>query len=637
MRKKISRYLLIVIGLGMLCFLPQQAAAQVEEYVSPETLLFEEIPMVYSSAKREQLLSETASTVEVINANEIKLTGALYIAEALMQLPGLRVRTQYEGARYVGIRGLPDTKHVLVTLDGNNIFVYHANIIYWESIPIALPEIDRIEIIKGPGGIFYGGNAFSGVINIFSKKPRDIKGTQVDLTFGEYETLHYSVMHGGSYGKVDYKLSLGAREINRWSDKKLEDTNSDFYGGSITYNIDEETLTSLTYRNGDTDRCSGGMCDPGESYFALRYEKPDFWGRFFWFRHKKPCTIAPATAIFYDNNYELELMRTLRLGDDNILSVGGYAKRTQLETKIGNNNDNQKNQVQDWAINAENEYRGIENFIFSLGGRYEYHSELEGLALGRGSIIYTPVGNHSLRFNIATGYYIPSLLEFFGAPTYPGLYKPNGNRSLTEEKITSYELSYYGKLTDKIKINTNLFYNEYKDLEKQWLQSLSPLTLSYANAFDAEQVGVEIGVDLLITDWLTGFANYGYNEMDRTDHGTLEIDPQNTFNIGLRAASEIGINASIIGHYVSESYEFTADYFGLDAFPAVIQALFAPTNVPVDSYFILNARIAYMPHEDWEFALNIFNLFDQNYTEHYMGYGADEVGRRVTASATAKF
>src|SRR6185295_15766743 len=87
---------------------------------------------------------------------------------------------------------------MLVLVDGRSIFVDAQAIVYWKAIPVTLPEIKRIEVMKGPASAIYGFNAFDGVINIITKSPQEMKGTTLQFGGGEFGTISSAAIHGNT-------------------------------------------------------------------------------------------------------------------------------------------------------------------------------------------------------------------------------------------------------------------------------------------------------------------------------------------------------------------------------------------------------------------------------------------------------
>jgi len=621
---------LLVLGAGFNLW------AQESVQVTNEDLLFMEIPLVISSSKREQPLTEAASSVKVVTSDDIKNSGATNLADVLRSVAGIDVREAHAGQHVIGIRGFSDTSHVLVTIDGNNVFMYHANHIFLDWAPIDLEEIDRVEIIKGPGAIFYGGSAFSGVINIITKSPKQLQGTQINMVGGNWDTVRSNIIHAGAYKNTEYSLSAGYRQAEEWEKAKTPQERDDFivryFSGKAVYHLDDTSTVSLSSRYSNADNVISRVCNPDTTFISLRYECPDVLVRLFYNNHEK--TFWNDTYGVEDSNYEFEFLRTFRCGK-NITTFGGYAKRTFCEVEARKDvsediraGDNEEHEVKDYALNLENEYHVNDQLILTLGARGEHYSHLDYLGLGRGSIIYKLSQDQSIRFTIASGYYIPSLFQHTNdGDAYP---LTLGNSSLKEEKIISYELSYYSKLTKRLKFNASIFYNDYRDL----IDNIQ--TGPMHNVADAHQYGGEVEFDFILTDWLTGFANYAYQTIDRDDFGKLEVDPEHKVNCGLRA-KYYKWSANVIFHYVDSYYEM---YLTSNPVFGRVQ----PAPLKVDAYATVDARVGYNLNDNLEIAVAASNLFkDRHYESNSPNsdpgnwHTGDPVGRRITGSLSFKF
>jgi len=616
-----------VLAVGIGFDVSAKVEISVEENISPEELLFMEIPEVFASSKRMQPVTEAASSVEIVTAEDIRQSGATNIADVLRSVPGIDVRETSASQHVIGIRGFCDTGHVLVTLNGNNVFMYHANHIFLDWIPVGLEEIDRIEIIKGPGAIFYGGNAFSGVINIVTKTPLQLEGSQINLVGGDYHTVRSNFIHARSVGDVDFSISGGYRGAKEYEAPKIEQEKKYYHvayvAGKATYHLDEESSLTGAARYSEAKNVVSRVCNPDTTFVSLRYDRPDFWARAFYNNHQK--NFWDKTYEVKDTNYEIECMQILRWGE-NTTALGGYAKKTawKVEALEGDQAGNsEKHDVEDYALNLENEYRFSDRLFLVLGGRAEYYSLENWLGLGRGSIIYKPAEDQNIRFTIANGYYIPSLFQQTNDGTaYPFAL---GNRDLKEEKILSYELAYYASITRTIKLSAAIFYNEYRDLIDN---TQSGPAENVANAY---QHGGEVGLRFLITDWLTGFANYAYQHIHRTDFGDLPVDPRNKVNCGLLALWDRW-SANVLFNYVDHYYEIY-----LTANPVFGRIADGPSLVK--SYTTVDIRIGYDICADLELYTAVSNLFnDVHYESNSTGWlTSDRIGRLITAGVSYKF
>ena len=92
-------------------------------------------------------------------------------------------------------------------VDGRSIYIDTQGTVLWKLLPVTLPEIKRIEVLKGPAAAVYGFNAFDGIINIITKSPEEIKGTTLQFGGGNFGTITASAIHAGTAGKLGYRLS----------------------------------------------------------------------------------------------------------------------------------------------------------------------------------------------------------------------------------------------------------------------------------------------------------------------------------------------------------------------------------------------------------------------------------------------
>src|SRR5205823_11872456 len=113
----------------------------------------------------------------------------------------------------------PRANKLLVLLDGRSIYLDIQGEVRWKEIPVTLPEIKRIEVLKGPASALYGFNAFDGVINIITKSPEEMKGTTVQFGGGEFGTITAAAIEAGNIGKFGYRLSAGRDQNNQWKDR----------------------------------------------------------------------------------------------------------------------------------------------------------------------------------------------------------------------------------------------------------------------------------------------------------------------------------------------------------------------------------------------------------------------------------
>src|SRR5438132_4063130 len=154
----------------------EELSTQSDQALIPELELIKEEETVSIASRYEQPISQAPSNVYVITDEDIRHSGATDIPTILRRIPGLEVM-QTTGADFnVSVRGNNQlvSNKILVMVDGRSIYFDVQGLVYWKALPVTLPEIKRIEVLKGPASVMYGFNAFDGIINIITKSPQEM-------------------------------------------------------------------------------------------------------------------------------------------------------------------------------------------------------------------------------------------------------------------------------------------------------------------------------------------------------------------------------------------------------------------------------------------------------------------------------
>ncbi|MGE5206533.1 MAG: TonB-dependent receptor plug domain-containing protein, partial [Chlamydiota bacterium] len=158
---------------------------------------------VVSAGKKEQALADTAAAVYVITQEEIRRSGVTSVPEALRLAPGVQVARIGSNAWAITIRGFnyryPDK--LLVLIDGRTVYSPIFSGVFWELHDLVLEDIDRIEVIRGPGGTMWGANAMNGVINIITKRAQDTQGGLVTAAGGSQAYASGAARYGAGSGQ----------------------------------------------------------------------------------------------------------------------------------------------------------------------------------------------------------------------------------------------------------------------------------------------------------------------------------------------------------------------------------------------------------------------------------------------------
>lgn len=192
---------------------PALAGAQTPDLsrASIEDLLNIEIT---SASRREQRAADTAAAVFVITQDDIRRSGATTVPELLRLVPGLQVAQINSNTWAISARGFNDlwANQLLVLIDGRTVYTRTYSGVPWSMQDLILDDIERIEIVRGPGSSIWGANAVNGVINIITKSADDTRGTLVRVGGGSFDRSQAAVRFGASAGAARYRL------FSQWSD-----------------------------------------------------------------------------------------------------------------------------------------------------------------------------------------------------------------------------------------------------------------------------------------------------------------------------------------------------------------------------------------------------------------------------------
>jgi len=159
---------------------------------------------VTTVAKEPEEVWRTPAAVYVITQQDIERSGATTIPEALRLAPGVEVARINSNRWAIGIRGFGGrfSRDVLVMIDGRSVYSTLLAGTYWEAQNLPLQDVDRIEVVRGPGGTIWGPNAVNGVINIITKSSQDTHGDLVSAGGGNVDQGSFVARHGGLTVKI---------------------------------------------------------------------------------------------------------------------------------------------------------------------------------------------------------------------------------------------------------------------------------------------------------------------------------------------------------------------------------------------------------------------------------------------------
>jgi iron complex outermembrane receptor protein len=312
-----------------------------------------------------------------------------------------------------------------------------------------------------------------------------------------------------------------------------------------------------------------------------------------------------------------------------------YGVNYRLNTLSSNFIDQTSNENR-LGFYVQGEWHALPKLTFVGGLRYDLDTFIHDKISPRVSLLYSPIPDHTFRATVAVGYRPPTLFEthelnLATTTLPPPLPSPlpvivRGSNSLNPEQIVSYDAGYQGWfLKHRLRLRGDLFFNHISDLIN--FTGAGPTQGGLADIY-----GGEAGFEFLATRWLSGFANYSYEEISQTFTGDARRGaPRFKWNVGVRGEWENGLSGEVALHHVGAATYPVNSAFVLFA-PL---GGFTPPSERVGSYNLLNIRAGYrFWKEKAEVAVSVFNALNDKHKEHPLG---DTIGSRVMGWLTMRF
>jgi iron complex outermembrane receptor protein len=275
---------------------------------------------VTSVSRKPQSLGDAPAAVFVITAEDIRRSSATCLPELLRVVPGVQVARYTNSKWAVSARGMGAyySSKLLVLIDGRTVYTPDFAGVYWDLQDIPLADIDRIEIIRGPGGTMWGANAVNGVINVISKPAAATTGTKVSVSSGTDDRVVSEVRYGGALGS-----GTTYRVFGRVADRAID---------SIPDSVDSSRLARGGFR---VDRSTGedSLRVQGEIYDGSEQTPISM-----------PQLAAPYRQIIHDDlslsGGSIVAQWTRSFSLTNNMTIGGYADRNVRNEYIHENTTN---------------------------------------------------------------------------------------------------------------------------------------------------------------------------------------------------------------------------------------------------------------------------------------------------------
>jgi iron complex outermembrane receptor protein len=473
---------------------------------------FEDFPVVLSASRLVQTVDEAPAAVTVIDRDMIRASGVRDLVDLFRLVPGMVVAGHKAHEASVGFNGFTDPyfRQLQVLIDGVSVYNPAWGGAEWSELPLALEDIERIEVVRGPDAAAYGANSALGVVNIITRDPAVEHGGQVVANIGENGIRDAHMRYAVNQGDLRYRMTAGQR-ADEGLDSRPDSRRTDFFNLRSHYRLEgnDELRLQAGYIGGTQedgtypyypthpDGPRARHFDAGSA--QLRWTRAPSTDDEFWvqFSHAERTQrdISPYTLILpapygtwdYPVNYsyeyrrtDIELQNTTRIGNSARGVWGAQARDEGVRSKSYFGSDSWQSSNL-YRLFGNVEWRPLDGWIVSGGAMVEKTS-ITGTSVSPSvALNHEFVPGHTLRLRMANARRTPTLYEErmdwrYDLPSglkaiLQGLGTPLANLPLAQsgltrdklkdERIRSREISYLGQFPD-IHINAELHLFEHR-------------------------------------------------------------------------------------------------------------------------------------------------------------------------------
>ncbi len=523
---------------------PAEAAADAmaeEIYGFDDIELLElDVPVVVTATRRPQRIDVVPYAMSVITAEDIRRSGARSVPEALRLVPGMDVAELVFSQSAVAPRGAHalTANKILVLVDGRQIFDAYFGGTLWSSWPFLLDDIERIEVIRGPGGVTWGANAADGVINIITKDPADQQGVRYRALGGSYGWWKNYVSAGVKEDRLrvrisgEYEASEGFRRGGALFGQLHDDQKLGRVSVHGIYDHDEDNR--FTFSLGNTLLDGGFASTPLATTLEGR-RSAGSQGSFLlgkWSHRIEDDNTLDITAYLNDfqastgahaidyryQQLALQLTHTFKPHADHTLTWGIDTRLDRVDATGCAPYGLREPYVHSGIIGlyAQDTWRLAPRWTLNLGGRvdYDFYGGFEPSA--RAALSYELTENAAIYGAVSRSFAMPSASSrMLKTPLLSGLFHTTADPDINAQKVMAYEIGHHGRVFEKIRYNVAVYWHRYTDVASLPI-SLGPPGLvqaKYQSIGGASTYGIECEATYDVTDRLQLLGHYTYQEL----------------------------------------------------------------------------------------------------------------------------
>lgn len=485
-------------------FLATAAAGQAPKPADLTELPLEELLKlrVTSASKKEQTLSRVGAALYVLTREDIASSGAYTIPDLLRLVPGVEVAQINSNQWAISIRGFNTfySNKVLAMIDGRALYQPSFSGVLWDQQDLPLEDIERIEVIRGPGGTIWGANAVNGVINIITRHSRDTQGGLITAGGGSWRTGEGLIQYGGRIGSAGTYRAFGKYfDLNssEFPDGQKANDAWHSWAGGFRSDWDLTARDALTVQGDLRETVAGGT---GTGTFSspqpfqtvvnspIRNTLGDLTGTW---RHTLQDGSDTILRVYYDHmnregeagvgvsnntlDADFEHHRALGARNDVVwgLGVRTYHDHFRQLQPYGFQLVPPRSAVALYSGFFQDEIQITNSLFLTVGSKLE-HNDYTGVEYEPGAqLVWTPSDRHTLWASASRAIRQPDRIDFgirldqgtteIGG--LPALIKLSGSSAVTTERLHAYEAGYRSQIHPRLALDVTGFLNYYHNLE----------------------------------------------------------------------------------------------------------------------------------------------------------------------------
>lgn len=603
---------------------------------------------VTSVSKKVQSVGHTASAVFVITQEDIRRSGANSIPEALRMAPGLHVARIDSQKWSVTSRGFSGrfADDLLVLIDGRTVYSPLVAGTFWEVQDLPLEDIDRIEVIRGPGGTLWGPNAVNGAVHIITKKAKDTQGALITAGGGTEERGFATMRYGGHIGD-SLAFRLYGKGFGRDGTSSATGSHDAWRmgrtGGRLDWDVTSNDSVTLQgdYYNGQAGQQTLFPTTVGPSFSTsltedLRMSGGNVLGRW---KHTFTQQHDLTLQFYYDrtrrdelsfkeirNTFDVDFQHRFQLPLNQEIVWGALYRvsgdRLRNSENLSFTPDDRSLRM--FSVFVQDEIKLFDEKVrLTVGAKYLKHTFTGGLIQPNVRLLYNPTPDQAIWAAVTHANRIPSRFERDGrlavAGTPTELVQLQGTPAARSENLWGFEAGYRAQIGNTLSVDAAAFYNHYKHSAGE--QELSESLQQIQTNVTTRTYGGELAGEWRVLRWWRLRPALTYLQVHRSAPEGIEVESGEDpiYQFSMRSLMNL-----------TDTIEFDATFRFVDRLP----------GIGVSNYQNLDIRLGWRPIRNLEFSLVGHNLIEAEHLEfkpEFIRTAPSHIQRGLFAKVTWRF